>query len=343
MKAIVLYHANCTDGFSAAAVAFKALMPKHDVYREKNLGKAGHEFVFTDGHVVFRPVQYGQQLSDIIAELTLICSDGSPQTFAEYTLYILDFSFPVNQLDWVMEFVKELIVLDHHKSAQESLKNIIGDRYIIVEPGEYTEKQLLQKGKHRNVVFDMDHCGAVMTHQYFFPNLEVPLFLKYVQDRDLWQWKLPNSREVSAGIGLIPRDLRTFSQYAFRPSVIQLAEDGKLILTREKQLILSLASKAVFSHVENDKDSIEMFAVNSPIFQSEICEEILEQHPEIKVASCYFHDIEKDEFIFSVRSRQRDLPSSETALAVAKIFNGGGHDCAAGFRTKFAPSPTGDA
>ena len=50
--------------------------------------------------------------------------------------------------------------------------------------------------------FDMGRSGAVLAWDYFFGGPSTgrprPWIVEYVQDRDLWAWKLPRSKEVSA-------------------------------------------------------------------------------------------------------------------------------------------------
>jgi len=46
----------------------------------------------------------------------------------------------------------------------------------------------------------MQHSGAVLAWQYFMPNEPVPDLLRYVEDQDLWNWKLPHSDAVNAAI-----------------------------------------------------------------------------------------------------------------------------------------------
>lgn len=84
--AIILYHANCDDGFGAAYAAWL---------------KFGDESTYI-------PVQYGQPM---------------PELPPDHAVYILDFSYPRDVLLAVDEW-REIKVLDHHKTAQEDLKGL---------------------------------------------------------------------------------------------------------------------------------------------------------------------------------------------------------------------------
>jgi len=83
---IVIYHANCMDGFGAAYAAWC------------NFGD-GADYV---------PAQYGQE----------------PPCVAGKEVYILDFSYPRDVLIHMSEVAKHIKVLDHHKTAQDALQGL---------------------------------------------------------------------------------------------------------------------------------------------------------------------------------------------------------------------------
>ena len=84
MDILVLYHANCTDGFGAAFAAWKSLG--------------------TDG-VKYIPVNYGEPPPDVTGK----------------QVYILDFSYPKAVLEEMAAKSDGIIMLDHHKTAFEDL------------------------------------------------------------------------------------------------------------------------------------------------------------------------------------------------------------------------------
>lgn len=79
---LVIYHANCWDGFCAAWVARKKLREIDAV-----------------------PAHYGTEPPDV----------------RERDVYILDFCYPLNALRLMAERARSLVVLDHHKTAQPVL------------------------------------------------------------------------------------------------------------------------------------------------------------------------------------------------------------------------------
>lgn len=92
MKNLVVYHANCADGFTAAWAAYRMLGAGEDV-------------------------EYRAYYHDW----------DPPEDAAEFNnIYVVDFSFPAKVLVELAKQVKEQVVLlDHHKSAQADLSELV--------------------------------------------------------------------------------------------------------------------------------------------------------------------------------------------------------------------------
>lgn len=61
----------------------------------------------------------------------------------------------------------------------------------------------------------MTHSGAMLTWFYFFPEIEPPLLIKYIEDRDIWTKALPNTDDFSSWFYTLPLGniLFVFSTY----------------------------------------------------------------------------------------------------------------------------------
>jgi hypothetical protein len=110
----------------------------------------------------------------------------------------------------------QLLVLDHHASAR--------DRF---QADPELAGSLAAAGHH--IHFDLDHSGAILAWNHFHPGVPAPELLRYVEDQDLWNWKLPSSEEVNAAIGSYPRDFDSWELLSLR-SADELAEEGAHIL-----------------------------------------------------------------------------------------------------------------
>ena len=85
---MVIYHAHCTDGFTSAWVASKAL----------GFGE----------HVQYLDAQYGDTPPDVSGK----------------EVYVLDFSYSRQEMKEMYLQAETLVVLDHHETSQEKLKGL---------------------------------------------------------------------------------------------------------------------------------------------------------------------------------------------------------------------------
>lgn len=214
-------------------------------------------------------------------------------------VFILDFSWP--NLEPAREALTalfrrtRLLVIDHHPVAKE-----LADLPF--------------------VVFDNEKSGCVLTWEYFarqhrlHPNV-IPL-LRYIQDRDLWQWRLPDSREVNAGLATYPFDFHVWKH--LEPD--GLCGDGIVALRMITQQARSAARKAWLQEIGGHT----VRCVNATCYVSETGHEMLEMYPDSPFVALYRQGDGKREW--SLRSR-RDFDCSP----VARAMGGGGHAQACGF------------
>ncbi len=308
MKNIILYHANCADGFAAAFAAWL---------------KFGDDAEYI-------PVQYGQPVPEAVARPSRPCqepsaaaSDDKGGTPLLRSIYILDFSYPAAVLVELAgrPDVEMVVVLDHHKTAQ-------ADR---------TGLPTIEAGELLGVRFDLTKSGAVLAWEYFHPDKPVPPFCLYVQDRDLWKWELEWSREINAGLWRGTE--RTFEEWhlatkwmsippAMNPEEItgrmayEFKQNGEAIL-RSDALMLTELSRSPEQIVGPGGEM--GLRVNSPVLQSELAERLLAEHPLHEYAEVWYE--RGGHLIHSLRSR----PGGVDVSAIAKRHGGGGHPCAAGF------------
>jgi len=226
-------------------------------------------------------------------------------------VFILDFSFPRDtMLDLLSE--RQVVCLDHHKTAQATLSDIPVD---------------LMSKNNSTIIFDMTKCGSVLTWEYFFSGQKLPTLLEYIQDRDLWKWKLPYSREISAALDLTERNFLAWKWFNDSLSNENGHNDivvgGTTILKYIQQKVKSLAEKAEF----DTYGGYIVKSVNSPLWQSEIGEAICVMNPDIAFSAVYF--MKGNEKIVSLRTKT-DFDVS----AIAAKYGGGGHAAAAGFTLK---------
>lgn len=265
MKTYVLYHQGCNDGFCAAWVARGVLR----------------------GEVEFLPVQYG---------------NPPPPLETKSRVYILDFSYKKKILLEMAEAAETLVVLDHHKTAQEELQGTFPDNIILK--------------------FDMEKSGGRLAweHFYRFANMPSPWLVDYTEDRDLWRFKLMESRAVNAALASYERTFEQWDQlHKLGAPIDTLAREGWAILRYQQQIIDG--ALAVASEIELDGHKV--LTVNTTVCVSEIAGKLAEGRP---FGTCFF--IRKDgKKVWSLRSTDAGVDVSE----VARRHGGGGHRNAAGF------------
>ncbi len=252
----VLYHADCADGFGAAFAAWKVLGDR----------------------AVYIPVQHG---------------DPPPELPPEARVAIIDFSYRRNVILDIKAKVHDLIILDHHTTAQDELSGL-----------EFA-------------TFDMLKSGARMAWEYWHPSSEVPDMIAYIEDKDLWHWNLEQSKEFSIALHSYPMEFETWERLT--PEHLKI--EGVALLRLQEQIIQSAVSRMSFQNLFGHTVPV----VNATEFRSEIANYLCKLHPEAPFAAAYHYD-KNGELNWSLRS----IGEFDVA-ALARQAGGGGHKNASGF------------
>ena len=219
----------------------------------------------------------------------------------------VDIAPPNEMLMSLADVCARVTVLDHHISSQTRY-NSDGRMVDDVE----------SQGHH--IVFDLDHSGAVLAWNHFSGGQQAPDLLLYVEDQDLWNWKLPRSEEVNAAIASYPRRFDVWSALAERDAE-ELAREGEPIVRAnrvEVERILSSAHPVVIG-----TGRIE--AVNSTANRSSVGHELAVRARFGQPWGCVYRVVGSrvDASLYSVGELDVSV--------VAATFGGGGHRNAAGF------------
>lgn len=248
---------------------------------------------FGNSDGVYKAVSYGKPFPEDIKKL--LTEDDR--------VYIVDFSYPTDVLKEI-NTICPTIILDHHAGAEEQLKNS-GCQY----------------------VFDNNRSGAVIAFDWVAAqklySSSNRLFFEYVQDRDLWLWKMPSSKALSAWLMSFPYDFSIWYNLLlmFFNNRGTCISEGEAILrfkAKELSMICDGAYKAKL-------DDLDVVAVNATSQWSEVGEELLKRYPNENIAVSYWKRND-NVYQFSIRTR-----SGTNAIDIAKKFGGGGHAQAAGF------------
>lgn len=177
MKPLIIYHANCADGFGAAWAAYR------------KFGEDGAEYL---------PMNYNdKRVSAAHDELTF------PVDVTNRDIYILDFSFPQPIMELLntacMAAGTVMYVRDHHKTHFEQM-------------GLDPTKLAADCGDNYDLILDPDKAGCVLAWELFHGTEPVPKMLRLIEDRDLWKWKLEGTRDFATALRSEPFTFGTFNR-----------------------------------------------------------------------------------------------------------------------------------
>lgn len=198
----------------------------------------------------------------------------------------------------------DVTVIDHHKSNYEKLEKI------------------------KDIRFDLKKAGCVLSWEYFHDGSELPLLLKYIQDKDLWQWKLDMSEEIFSYISAFPYDFKTWDELSAQlnddRSRADMVGKGKLICQFRDSLVDDIIEKAAQEVIF---EGYKVMAVNSPVMADEIGKRLYRDKYPFTIIW-----IESSEGI-RVSLRGRFDTGIDLSLIASK-YGGGGHPTSCGFKIK---------
>lgn len=270
LPALVIYHAKCADGFSAAWVF-------HHHHQRTVVGRPYPEFV---------PGRYGYPAPDV----------------AGRDVYLVDFSFKREVVAAMLASARSVTLIDHHKSAIEDLAGLPGLIHFT----------------------DLNRSGATLAWDYLFPGQQRPLLLGHIEDRDLWRFKLPHTREIQSVVFSLEYTFDNWDQLmaAAPHDLVAMTAQGAAIERKHRKDVAELVGTCRRRIVIADR---LVWAASLPHTMASDAGELMSEGEPF--AAVYWDTAEHRQF--SLRSRGAD--GADVAL-IAEGFGGGGHRNAAGFR-----------
>lgn len=281
---IVIFHYPCQDGLASAFVAHNYLVNK-----DKE-----HELI---------PVQNNAYSEDFLNNLF-------SKVKGKY-VGIFDFSFNLEITKKLKENAKGLLILDHHVTNKDTLKDL-----------DYA-------------YFDMNLSGVGLAWSFFHPKKSMPVFLQMIQDRDLWTWKLPLSKDFCDGfyyyVSINDGFESSFSNFEElledeETMIIKYIELGKILRQKKEKVINGIvrSNKKVYSYKFNDN----IYKVQMVNCDHELASDLgnaLCKNGLCDFAVLWRYDHNSEKYWISMRAENK-VDVSE----IAKYFGGGGHKNAAG-------------
>lgn len=233
--------------------------------------------------------------------------------FKGKNVYILDFSFKKDILLDMCKTANKVVLIDHHKSAMEDLSSIEN------------------KPDNLEIIFDMTKSGTLLTWEYFFPDEYPSKMVNMISDRDLWQFKLDDTKAFCEYLFGAEYDFGTWDR--INTACKHNREDYDFFIDRGNSIIDFKRSKCQ-EVIKNSSffltiGGLKIKCVNAPRFLcSDICNEMISQG-ESAAASFYVEGIDK--VLFSLRSSKEGPDVS----LIGGVYGGGGHKQASGFVADF--------
>lgn len=304
MKPLVIYHANCADGFGAAFAAWTVL---------------GDDAAYV-------PLQYDER-----ADFDMARFDGRD-------VYILDFSFAREQFEDIARRAADVTWLDHHKTAFD-LWCPKHRHSSFTQTEVVTDSKPVPVG----IILDLDKSGAMLAWEYFRPGTAVPMLIRYIDDYDRWQFKLEDTKAfIKALWSYAPWSFEQWrDNFALDSDAYGTVYEGLALLRDHNQKVAAVVRDATRGcSIRFDDDRLGALApwdcrgywfcnglaANCPPhLTSDVGHELATLSGTFGL--CWYYT--KDGTIACSLRSNGDYDVS----AIAKVFGGGGHKNAAGFTT----------
>ena len=297
MKSVVFYHSFCFDGTMAAAAALEAI-------REGRLDCAETGLIPIDYKQADWPAFFGDDPK---------APYNQAQSLGATNFIFVDFCPKPKVVTDLLDTGNTVVILDHHKTARDDAEQLVG-----------------LTGLDLN--FDMTKSGARLAWEYFRnggpKHGSVPELALHVEDRDLWTWAMPSTREVIAWLSATcnTNDPASYLQAVtnFRNDPDRAKDIGEYLCVEMDTQIKKMASSYRYLEIQGFGSGI---VVNASCYQSEVCQYLYDRH-EVPFVIAY-HATRGGDVALSLRSK-KDAPQAIDVTRLAKMFEGGGHANASG-------------
>lgn len=253
-----------------------------------------------------------------------IDTDLNENAIRDKNVLVLDFSFKKDKFEHLRSIVNKIMILDHHESAMKDLENV---------PGCF---------------FHMKHSGAVLAWYYFTydPNekhlREIPRFLRYIEDRDIWRWSERSfSEPMHYGLNIENPFFTEYKKYIDNDSEVdRLIEIGKEVMEENHKYYAKHAQEAREMRYTWLSKTYKVMCLEMKKFHllSELAEYIYTTTKAdftlIWVKTSNTTDVDNISYKLSFRApKENDV----NVAKIAEKYGGGGHPKAAGANIDYSP------
>lgn len=260
-KTLIIYHADCPDGFGASYSAWKHF---------------GNKAIY----------------------MGVFHNTKPPEEVEDRDVFTLDYCYDRENMEEIKSKALSLTVIDHHVSHKELLP--LADKH----------------------VFDIDHSGAVLAWKYFNPKIKVPRLLKNIEDIDIWKFKLPYTRELSAITNFYKFDYKVWDKMVkeieTKSGLKKYVAQGSIMIKKIDKMVQDQMDDAEEVSFEGHR----CLAVNSPVNVSLLGNALVKRKPPFAI----IWSRRRNKIIVSLRS-----DGTFDVSKLAQKYGGGGHKASAAF------------
>lgn len=247
------------------------------------------------------------------------------------TILIADFIFPLETLKAMAAQCQKMVILDHHHQSEAVIGAFNGwcASFSSGHPHASSEGY-----------YAANRSGALMAWHWLHGEEAVPpKLIEHISDRDLYQFRLPDTKVVSEGLRVWPLDL------AYWEKAIETAESETTLIDQLKaagSVAMALTENRIQSalrytrrkmlfiycdkHGNSHKDTVDVINCETGLSSDALAR--LYAEPGNQKTWCASYSDQAGYRLFSLRSSSEGMDVSE----IANHFGGGGHVHAAGFR-----------
>lgn len=301
---MIIFHHNDFDGRCAAWIVWKKFHKQYYKNGKKVKGK----------RMKFIEVNYGHRIDFKDIQLN-------------ETIYIVDFSFDVEQMKELLKITNNIHWIDHHITAINKFADF-----------PYTIKGIRKNGI----------AGCVLTWEYLFPDKKIPYYVRLVGDYDVWTFKYGmDTRYFQLGLKVENTELHSLNLPAILSSNVKynfatfLPCWDKLHKPWNVRKIIN-KGKAIYDYNEKQNEQLcnsgfntelngyTAFAVNSTYVSSDTFASMEKGYKADFKYDIWigFYKTKEGKWKYSLR---RPDWSTVDLSEIAKSYGGGGHVAAAGF------------
>jgi oligoribonuclease NrnB/cAMP/cGMP phosphodiesterase (DHH superfamily) len=350
-QTLVIAHGPCNDGYAAALAYWASLSAKEQHELQDHGGPYNGAGTFTPQkkednrctpEYAERIFQSGCRNAFVFLQPS---NNVDPELVRGRNVIMLDIALR-NCIDMICDVAHTVLVIDHHKSEHAA---------VLAAAEKYRDRG------HVRVIYDESQSGAMLAFKHFLPDRAAAAaassskgFFAYIQDRDLWQWRLPDSKLINASFECddtfrsFPAMYDTFAELEGFPEMTLESRRtfGAGAVNQRNAYVERIASNAGLRTLRTtpngDERAYTAIVANSSILLSETGDYMLHElvpaleraTPGLRIdmAITWHYDQAAHEIACSVRANRPDIDLSVICRSIYGARTGGGHPKAAGFR-----------